>query len=72
VWVLKVWTFDCVNCIRSIPYANGLVERFGGEVGVLGVHSPEFEHERDEALLRAAMREHDVRSRANGKALTYG
>lgn len=61
VWILKVWTFGCVNCVRSIPYANGLVERLGPEVGVLGVHSPEFDWERDPVRLAAALAEHDVR-----------
>jgi thiol-disulfide isomerase/thioredoxin len=61
VWVLKVWTFGCINCVRSIPYANGLVERFGPDLGVLGVHSPEFDWERDRARLAEALQEHGVR-----------
>ena len=61
VWVLKVWTFGCVNCVRSIPFTNGLAERFGTELGVLGIHSPEFDWERDLDRLDATMREHDVR-----------
>lgn len=61
VWVLKVWTFGCINCVKSIPYANSLVERFGDDVGVLGIHSPEFDWERDDAALAAALDEHGVR-----------
>ena len=61
VWVLKVWTFGCINCVRSIPYANDLTTRFGDDVGVLGIHSPEFDWERDPEALAAALVEHDVR-----------
>lgn len=61
VWVLDCWTFGCVNCLRSLPYANDMVERFGPEVGVLGIHSPEFDQERNLDLLRASIREHGVR-----------
>ena len=61
VWVLVVWTFGCINCVRSIPYANELTQRFEGEVGVLGIHSPEFDWERDLAALQAALQEHDTR-----------
>jgi thiol-disulfide isomerase/thioredoxin len=61
VWVLKVWTFGCINCVRSIPYANALATRFGDDVRVLGIHSPEFDWERDPEQLRAALAEHDVR-----------
>lgn len=61
VWVLKVWTFGCVNCVRSIPFTNALLERFGGKVGVLGIHSPEFDWERDRNALARALQEHGVR-----------
>lgn len=61
VWILKVWTFGCVNCVRSIPFTNGLMDRFDGEVGVLGIHSPEFDWERDRDELARVLGEHDVR-----------
>jgi hypothetical protein len=61
VWILKVWTFGCVNCVRSIPFTNALTTRFGDDVGVLGIHSPEFDWEHDRRALAAALAEHDVR-----------
>ncbi len=60
VWVLKVWAFECINCLRSIAYTNGLVERFGAELGVLGIHAPEYESERDREELAATLARHDV------------
>ena len=61
VWVLKVWTFGCVNCVRSIPFTNELTTRFGADVKVLGIHSPEFDWERDPVALARVLEEHDVR-----------
>jgi thiol-disulfide isomerase/thioredoxin len=61
VWVMKAWTFGCVNCVRSIPFTNALVERHGDALGVLGIHAPEFDRERDPAALAASVREHGVR-----------
>ncbi|MFT7664592.1 MAG: thiol-disulfide isomerase/thioredoxin [Planctomycetota bacterium] len=60
VWVLKVWTFGCVNCVRSIAFVNGLSERYEGRVGVLGIHSPEFDWERNLENMEATMRKHGV------------
>ncbi len=61
VWILKVWTFGCVNCVRSIPFTNDLMERYGADLGVLGIHSPEFDWERDLDHLEETMAKHGVR-----------
>ncbi len=56
VALVEFWTFDCVNCQHVIPalvqwhrtYApRGLV--------VVGVHTPEFRHERELMNVQAAM-----------------
>ena len=47
VVLLDVWTFDCWNCYRSIPWLLSLEERFGEQgFRIVGIHSPEFKHER--------------------------
>lgn len=61
VWLLKVWTFECINCIRSMPFMNQMVDRYGERVGMLGVHSPEYQSEREIPGLRAAIEEHELR-----------
>jgi len=61
VWVLKVWTFGCLNCVRSIPFTNALAERYAEDLGVLGIHSPEFDWERDLDQLAVTIEEHGVR-----------
>jgi len=60
VTLLEVWTFGCINCVRSIPFTNGIAERYGPDVLVLGIHSPEFDWERDLVHLEATMAEHGV------------
>ncbi len=60
VWVFKTWTFGCINCVRSIPYTNELMRRYGEDLGVLGIHSPEFDWERDSTALAEALRQRDV------------
>ena len=48
VVLLDFWTFDCWNCYRSFPWLTGLEQHFETEAfRVIGVHSPEFAHERD-------------------------
>lgn len=58
VVLLDFWTFECWNCYRSFPWLNALEERLAGEdFTIVGVHSPEFERERDPAQVAAKIRE---------------
>lgn len=54
VLLVDFWTFGCWNCFRSFPWLKQLESRFeSGDLGVLGVHSPEFEHEKDRDSIAA-------------------
>lgn len=58
VLLLDVWTFDCWNCYRSFPWLNALQARLGPQgLRVIGIHSPEFERERDPAAVARKMAE---------------
>jgi thiol-disulfide isomerase/thioredoxin len=47
VVLLDFWTFDCWNCYRSFPWLRDLEERYTGQgLQVIGVHTPEFDHEK--------------------------
>ncbi|MFQ5935605.1 MAG: redoxin family protein [Acidiferrobacterales bacterium] len=47
VVMLDFWTFDCWNCYRSFPWLKALEAKFADrELTVVGVHTPEFKHER--------------------------
>lgn len=58
VVLLDVWTFGCWNCYRSFPWLRDLEARLGPRgLKVIGIHSPEFEPERDGAAVRLKARE---------------
>ena len=47
VVLVDFWTFDCWNCYRSFPWLKDLEARLGPKgLRVVGIHSPEFDHER--------------------------
>jgi thiol-disulfide isomerase/thioredoxin len=54
--LVEFWTFTCINWIRTLPYVRGWFEKYRADgLVVLGVHTPEFEVERDvESIRRAA------------------
>lgn len=58
VVLLDVWTFECWNCYRSFPWLNDLEARLGPRgLKVIGIHSPEFERERDASAVRRKVAE---------------
>jgi thiol-disulfide isomerase/thioredoxin len=58
VLLVDVWTFGCWNCYRSFPWLTGLEARLAEQpFMVIGIHSPEFEHERDPARVAAKIEE---------------
>lgn len=58
VLLLDIWTFGCWNCYRSFPWLKDLETRLGPKgFKVIGIHSPEFEHEREGSAVRAKARE---------------
>jgi cytochrome c biogenesis protein CcdA/thiol-disulfide isomerase/thioredoxin len=62
VVLLDFWTFGCVNCIRTLPHLRHWHERYGTEgLVVIGVHTPEFAHERPLPALRDAVARHGLR-----------
>lgn len=55
--LIDFWTWDCVNCLRSVPVIERLHERYAAQgLVVIGVHTPEFAHERPLDSVRAAVR----------------
>ena len=57
VVLLDFWTFDCANCIRALPHIRQLQAKYAGDRFVLiGVHTPEFEFERDPENVTSAVK----------------
>ena len=58
VVVIDFWTYSCINCLRSLPYINAWYGKYKDSgLVVIGVHTPEFPFEKDEANVRKAVRE---------------
>ncbi len=58
VLLLDFWTFACWNCYRSFPWLNDLENRLHNEgLRIIGVHTPEFDHERVRANIEKKIHE---------------
>ena len=58
VVLLDIWTFDCWNCYRSFPWLKSVEAQFESQgLQVIGVHTPEFDHERIRANIEKKVEE---------------
>ncbi len=58
VVLLDFWTFDCWNCYKSFPWMNSLEKRLESKgLQVIGVHTPEFSHEKVRSNIEAKVKE---------------
>src|SRR5437660_665882 len=61
VVLIDFWTFSCVNCVRTFPHLSALQERYAGHgLVIVGVHSPEFDFEKNAGNVAAAVRRDGV------------
>jgi thiol-disulfide isomerase/thioredoxin len=61
VVVVDFWTYSCVNCVRTLPYLRAWWDRYKSDgLVIIGVHSPEFEFEKKDANVAAAVKKLDV------------
>jgi len=57
VVLIDFWTYDCVNCLNTLPHVKRWHEKYKDQgLVVVGVHTPEFPFERETANLQAAIR----------------
>ena len=55
VVVVQFWTFSCHNCKATLPNLEALyAEHRGPDFEIVGVHSPEFDFEKDPAAITEA------------------
>jgi len=58
VVVIDFWTYSCVNCIRTIPYLKTWYDTYRNQgLVIIGVHTPEFEFEKNPANVQKAVEE---------------
>jgi thiol-disulfide isomerase/thioredoxin len=58
VVLVDIWTYSCVNWLRTLPYVGAWAERYRDRgLVVVGVHCPEFGFEHDLDNVRHATRE---------------
>ena len=61
VRIVQFWTFGCYNCRNTIPALQGIYERYESEgLEIIGVHSPEFDREKEIDAIAAAAVDHGV------------
>src|SRR5262245_40156173 len=48
VVLIDIWTYTCINWLRTLPYVRAWDEKYRNQgLVVIGVHSPEFEFEKN-------------------------
>jgi cytochrome c biogenesis protein CcdA/thiol-disulfide isomerase/thioredoxin len=62
VVLVDFWTYSCINCIRTLPYVTQWHEKYKDQgLMVIGVHTPEFSFEKEEANVKQAILRHGIR-----------
>jgi thiol-disulfide isomerase/thioredoxin len=58
VILIDIWTYTCINWLRSLPYIRAWHEKYSNQgLVVIGVHDPEFEFEKNIDNVRKASKD---------------
>jgi cytochrome c biogenesis protein CcdA/thiol-disulfide isomerase/thioredoxin len=58
VVLVDFWTYSCINCLRTLPYIKAWNAKYKDSgLVIVGVHTPEFPFEKDEANVRKAVKD---------------
>jgi thiol-disulfide isomerase/thioredoxin len=58
VVLIQFWTYSCINWRRTMPYVRAWSEKYAASgLVVLGVHTPEFDFEKDLGNVRGFLRD---------------
>ena len=61
VVLYDIWTYSCVNCIRTLPFITSWNEKYGDQgLLIIGIHSPEFEFEKDPENVKIAIEKYGI------------
>ena len=62
VVIIDFWTYSCINCQRTFPYLRTWYEKYKDKgLVIIGVHSPEFEFEKDPKNVLSAINDFDLK-----------
>jgi thiol-disulfide isomerase/thioredoxin len=54
--LLDIWTYSCINCLRTLPYVKAWADKYKSDgLVVIGVHDPEFAFERNVGNIKQAV-----------------
>ena len=61
VVLVDFWTFSCINCQRTLPVLRTWWQRYRNDgLVIVGVHSPEFDFEKDPGNVQQAVKDLNV------------
>lgn len=61
VVLVDFWTYSCVNCVRTLPYLRNWWRKYGNkDFLIIGIHTPEFEFEKDPKNVEKALKDLQV------------
>jgi len=61
VILYDIWTYSCINCIRTLPYITAWDDKYADQgLLIIGVHSPEFEFEKDPKNVKMAVEKYGI------------
>ncbi|MEX1996079.1 MAG: redoxin family protein [Nitrosopumilaceae archaeon] len=62
VVLYDIWTYSCINCIRTLPYITAWDEKYADKgLLIIGIHSPEFEFEKDINNVKTAVENYGIK-----------
>lgn len=61
VVLYDIWTYSCINCIRTLPYITSWNEKYKDQgLVIIGIHSPEFDFEKDINNVQTAVKKYGI------------
>ncbi len=61
VVLVDFWTYSCINCQRTLPIIRKWWDKYQGlGLVIIGVHTPEFEFEKDEKNVKNALGKYHI------------
>ncbi len=62
VVLYDIWTYSCINCIRTLPHIVAWNDKYADQgLLIIGVHSPEFEFEKDLGNVETAVKKYGIK-----------